>query len=236
MNNYNENYSQIGSSTSLDSYVSAVMRKVYVKMFLALLITAATAWYVATSPALTNFFFGSLSHIAIFFVVEIVTVLALTFAMYKVSTPVAKMLFYLFAIINGITFSVIFYAYTMSSIAYTFAITAGVFGAMSLYGYFTKNDLTRFGTFLLMGLIGLLICLVVNLFVASSTLEWIISFVGVAVFVGLTAWDTQRIKNMAATTSSSNVERVATLGALSLYLDLINLFWYLLRFFGNSRD
>lgn len=130
----------------------------------------------------------------------------------------------------------IFLVYTGDSIFKTFLITAGVFGAMSVYGYTTARDLTQFGTFLRMALFGLIICLVINIFWANNTLEWIISIAGVLIFIGLTAWDTQKIKQMAQMMPSSGYGHLATLGALSLYLDFINLFLYLLRFFGNSRD
>ena len=131
--------------------------------------------------------------------------------------------------------SFIFLAYTMSSIALTFFVTAGVFLAMSVYGYTTKNDLTKFGTYLIMALIGLIVCTIINIFWANGVMDWIISFAGVAIFIGLTAWDTQKIKNMAQQTDEANVSKLATWGALSLYLDFINLFLYLLRIFG-SRD
>jgi FtsH-binding integral membrane protein len=126
--------------------------------------------------------------------------------------------------------------YTQASIVLTFAITAGVFGTMAIYGYVTKSDLSKFGSFMTMALFGLIICIVVNMFMHSSTMEWIISFAGVVIFIGLTAWDVQKIKRMAAMSDASNEGKVATLGALSLYLDFINLFLYLLRFFGSSRD
>ena len=115
-------------------------------------------------------------------------------------------------------------------------MTAGVFGAMSIYGYVTQNDLSRMGSFLMMALFGLIIAIVVNIFLGSSQLEWIISIVGIAIFIGLTAWDTQKIKQMAAMSDGNSAEKLATIGALSLYLDFINLFLYLLRFLGNSRD
>ena len=148
---------------------------------------------------------------------------------------VTDLLFYLYAILNGVVFSSIFVVYELGSIAYTFFITAGVFGAMSVYGLVTKNDMTRFGSYCVMALFGLIIATVVNIFVASSTLDWIISFVGVALFIGLTAWDTQKIKNAAYEVEPSQMGKLATIGALSLYLDFINLFLYLLRIFGNNK-
>lgn len=156
-------------------------------------------------------------------------------AVNKISSPVATVLFYVYSLLNGVTFALIFAAYTPVSIFKTFLITAGVFGAMSVYGYFTNRDLTKIGSFLFMALIGLIIASVINIFWANSTLEWIVSIAGVLIFIGLTAWDTQKIKQMAQY-NAIEPSRLATIGALSLYLDFINLFLYLLRFFGSSRD
>ncbi|WP_298661961.1 Bax inhibitor-1/YccA family protein [uncultured Barnesiella sp.] len=223
-------------STATSSVLSTVMRKVYVRMFLALVVTAFTALYVASSPALQTTILGSR---AIFFglmIAELAVVFVLSGMLHKLSTATATLLFYLYAILNGVVFSSIFVVYELGSIAYTFFITAGVFGAMSVYGLVTKNDMTRFGSYCVMALFGLIIATVVNIFVASSTLDWIISFVGVALFIGLTAWDTQKIKNAAYEVEPSQMGKLATIGALSLYLDFINLFLYLLRFFGRSND
>ena len=139
-------------------------------------------------------------------------------------------------VVNGLMLFPIFFAYSPGSIAKTFFITAAVFGAMSVYGFFTTKNLARWGSVLFMLLIGLIICSLVNIFLHSSTMDWIISLAGVAIFVGLTAWDTQQIKAMALSMPADSVGRLATVGALSLYLDFINLFLYLLRFFGSSRD
>ena len=147
----------------------------------------------------------------------------------------AVLLFFVYAIINGVTLASIFRVFEISTIAQTFFITAGVFGAMSAYGYLTRADLSKFGAFLFMALIGLIITSVVNIFMGSETLDWVISLVGVGIFIGLTAWDTQKIKMMVMQSNGYNVGKIATLGALSLYLDFINLFLYLLRIFG-SRD
>lgn len=223
-------------STATSSVLSTVMRKVYVRMFLALVVTAFTALYVASSPALLTTILGSR---AIFFgliIAELAVVFILSGRIHKLSTATAALLFYLYAILNGVVFSSIFVVYELGSIAYTFFITAGVFGAMSVYGLVTKNDMTRFGNYCVMALFGLIIATVVNIFVASSTLDWIISFVGVALFIGLTAWDTQKIKNAAYEVEPSQMGKLATIGALSLYLDFINLFLYLLRFFGRGND
>ena len=144
-------------------------------------------------------------------------------------------MFYVYSILNGIVLTAILDAYTASSVFGTFVITAAVFGTMTIYGYVTKSDLSRVGNFLFMALIGLIICTIVNLFMHSSTMEWIISFAGVVIFIGLTAWDTQKIKQMAAFADESQAGKLATIGALSLYLDFVNLFLYLLRFFGSRE-
>ena len=138
--------------------------------------------------------------------------------------------------VNGLALFPIFLVYTHVSIAKTFFITAGTFGAMSIFGYTTKQDLTKFGTYLIMALFGLIIVSIVNIFAKSSSLEWIISGVGVLIFIGLTAWDTQTIKRWAESAPAESTGKLATLGALSLYLDFINLFLYLLRFFGRGND
>lgn len=235
MENYNVNaYSTPG--VSLDKQVSLVMKLVYVKMFLALLVTAFTAWVIGSNGA---FILYMAQHSWVYWglmLVELGMVFAISGAINKLNPMVASLLFYLFAVVNGAVFSIILSVYTFDSIFKTFLITAGVFGAMSVYGYFTTRDLTKFGTFLYMALWGLVIAIVVNIFWANSTLEWIVSIAGVLIFVGLTAWDTQKIKQMAAMTPNATDGRLATLGALSLYLDFINLFLYLLRFFGSSRD
>lgn len=233
MNNYNLDSF---NSQSLDSRVSQVMKRVYVKMFLALLVTAGAAWICSCIPNLVYFL---ATHRWVYWgllIAELLMVFGISGAVNKISSPVATLLFYAFSILNGVTFSLIFYAYDLGSIFKTFIITSGVFGAMSVYGYFTSRDLTKIGNFLFMALIGLIIASVVNIFWANSTLEWIVSIAGVLIFIGLTAWDTQQIKRMAEYNGGFSVSRLATIGALSLYLDFINLFLYLLRFFGSSRD
>ncbi len=232
MNNYNmDSY----GSQALDTRVSQVMKRVYVKMFLALLVTGGAAWICAGIPDLMYFL---ASHRWVYWgllIVELLMVFGISGAINKISSPVATVLFYAYSLLNGVTFALIFAAYTPVSIFKTFLITAGVFGAMSVYGYFTNRDLTKIGSFLFMALIGLIIASVINIFWANSTLEWIVSIAGVLIFIGLTAWDTQKIKQMAQY-NAIEPSRLATIGALSLYLDFINLFLYLLRFFGSSRD
>lgn len=197
---------------------------------------AGVAIYVAASPAIMSAIFSSSLTFWGLIIAEFACVIAITGAINKLSTFAATSLFFLYAVLNGVVFSSIFWFFELGSIAYTFAITAGVFGAMSIYGYLTSNDLTKMGSFLFMALIGLIITTIVNIFVGSSTLEWLISFAGVAIFIGLTAWDTQKIKQMVQYSDSSQVGKIATIGALTLYLDFINLFLYMLRFFGNSRN
>ncbi|MBQ9585938.1 MAG: Bax inhibitor-1/YccA family protein [Muribaculaceae bacterium] len=220
---------------SLTTYMSKVMRKVYMKMFLGLLVTALTSWLVLTNETILMTLVQSRGLLIGLCVAELALVFILSMAINKLSSPVATLLFYAYAVINGITLTPIFLMYTMSSIALTFFVTAGVFLAMSIYGYTTKSDLTKFGTFMVMALIGLIVCTIINIFWANSVMDWIISFAGVIIFIGLTAWDTQKIKQMAQETDEMNVGKLATLGALSLYLDFINLFLYLLRFLGNRN-
>ena len=223
-------------STAGTSVLSTVMRKVYGRMFFALVVTALTALYVASSPALLATILGSRGIFFGLIIAELAVVFVVSGMLHKLSSTTAVLLFYLYAILNGVVFSSIFVVYELGSIAYTFFITAGVFGAMTVYGLVTKNDMTKFGSYCMMALFGLIIATVVNIFVASSTLDWIISLVGVALFIGLTAWDTQKIKNAAYEVEPSQMGKLATIGALSLYLDFINLFLYLLRFFGRGND
>lgn len=235
-----ENYSNYSQAQALDMRVSKVMKRVYLKMFLALLVSGLVAWFTQ-SLAISNMEFaqalyGSRATMWILLLVEVGIVLFMTLRLDKISSSTATVMFYVFSIINGITLSVIFLVYSPNSIIKTFLITSATFGAMSVYGYMTNKDLTRIGSFLFMALIGLIICSLVNLFMHSDTLGWIISGAGVLIFLGLTAWDTQKIKQMAMVAPSESVGKLATMGALSLYLDFINLFLYLLRFFGDSRN
>ena len=211
------------------------MRKVYVKMFLALLVTALAAWFTASSEAMLNIIFGNKIVFWGLMIAEFGIVIMLSARINKISTSTATTMFYLYAVINGVVFSSIFLAFAPMAIFKTFLITSVTFGAMAVFGYTTKQDLSKFGTILSMCLIGLIIAIVVNIFLKSENMDWIISIVGVVIFVGLTAWDTQRIKEMALTTGEDNAGKLATMGALSLYLDFINLFLYLLRLFGRDR-
>lgn len=242
MDNYNNQYGQYGqynpqaSQANLATYVSDIMKRVYLRMTLALLITAFVA-YMTMKTGLVMTIFQYPYAIWILMGAEIGLVIYLTARVNKMSNTTATTLFFLYSVVNGVVLSTIFLVYDISSIAYTFFITAGVFGAMSIYGYTTSRDLSKMGSILVMALIGLIICVVVNIFLASSTLDWIISLAGVAIFIGLTAWDTQKIKQWAAASvdQPEMVGRLATMGALSLYLDFINLFIYLLRIFGRRN-
>lgn len=236
MNQYPYNMPQYGGSDfALSSRVSTVMKGVYLRMTFGLIVTALVSMLAATQGFMQIMMTHSIVYWGLF-IAEIAIVLILASRLTKMSSAAAAGLFYLFAIINGLALTPILFIYTGASIAKTFFICAGTFGAMSIYGYTTKSDLSRIGSLLYMGLFGLIICSVVGIFWHNSTFEWIISFLGVAIFIGLTAWDTQQIKRMAEMMPASTASHIATIGALNLYLDFINLFLYLLRFFGNSRD
>ena len=213
-----------------------LMRKVYVWMTLALVITGLTAYGVATTPAMRQIFVSS-GLFWVLAIAELAIVFGVTAAINRISLTTATLLFTLYSVINGRLLSSIFLVYTATSIASVFFITAGTFGAMALVGYTTKTDLSSMGKILFMALIGLIIASVVNIFVGSKGLDLIISYVGVLIFVGLTAWDTQKIKNMLleAPDASESMQKIALLGALTLYLDFINLFIYLLRIFGKRN-
>ena len=223
---------------SLSLAFPALMRKVYVWMTLALVLTGITAYGVASSPSLMMTIFQTPAIMWGLIIAELAIVIAISAAINRLSLTTATLLFVLYSVLNGATFSLIFAVYTMSSIANVFFITAGTFGVMAAYGYFTKRDLSSLGKLLLMALIGLIIATLVNVFlVKSSGFDLILSYAGVLIFVGLTAYDTQKIKQMLAmqTDMGEGAQKVALLGALSLYLDFINLFLYLLRIFGRRE-
>jgi len=217
---------------------ASLMRKVYVWMALALVVSGLTAMCVAQNASLMTTIMTHPSSIWILCIAEIGLVIYLTAKINKMSFPTAGILFVVYSILNGVTLSFIFLAYTLTSITSTFFITAGTFAAMSLIGYNTKKDMTSIGRYLLYALVGLIVASVVNIFLASSPLQWIISFIGVIVFVGLTAYDTQKIKQMFLMYGddvNESTQKLALMGSLSLYLDFINLFLYLLRFFGDRK-
>ena len=223
------------SAQAVTTLVSNAMKRVYFKMTLALIVTALTALWASTSYGYVSFLVTHTWLIWVLVAAELGLVIAISGAINRLSNAAASGLFYLFAVVNGLMLCTIFLAYSPGVIAKTFFITAGTFGAMSVYAYFTSNDLSRIGSYLIMALFGLIIASVVNIFLHSSTLDWIVSIAGVFIFIGLTAWDTQQIKLRAMSTAPEGVSKLATIGALTLYLDFINLFLYLLRIFGN-RD
>jgi FtsH-binding integral membrane protein len=213
------------------------MVKVYGWMSVGLILTGVVAWYTASSEALLGFIFGTKWMFFALIILELISVALLVSMINRMSANLATFVFFVYATLNGLTLSCIFIVYTTSSIASTFFITAGTFAVMSIYGYTTKSDLSKWGNLLFMGLIGLMIASVANWFMKSEMLHWIISFVGVITFVGLTAYDTQKIKNMniIGNEGSDEDHKEAIMGALTLYLDFINLFLYLLRIFGRRR-
>lgn len=226
-----------GTDMSVASALPALMRKVYVWMTLALVITGFTAYAVATSPALLMAIVGNRFVLLGLIVAELALVVGISGAINRLSLTAATLMFVLYSVINGATLSVVFLAFTMSSITSVFFITAGTFATMALVGYTTKKDLTSMGRMLFMALIGLVIATVVNMFMRNSGLDMILNYVGVLVFVGLTAYDTQKIKEqlMMAGDAGEAWQKMALVGALTLYLDFINLFLYLLRILGKRE-
>ena len=205
----------------------AIFRKVYIWMSLALCITGLTALIIANN---NDIMYSLLQNEAMFWgilIAELVLVFVLAGRINKLSMGTATFLFILYSILNGVTMSLTFIIYTESSIASTFFVTAGTFGAISIYGYATKKDLSSWGSILIMGLIGIIIASIVNIFMASETLYWIISYAGVLIFVGLAAYDTQKIKKAILDPNvevNESLNKIALMGALELYLDFVNLF------------
>lgn len=234
MSNFNNRITSFASSASKtvhDSSLRAYMVKVYNFMTIALAISGFVAFSVANSPSLMQAIFGTgLKYIAMF--APLVFVFIFASKIQSMSDASAKMCLWIFSAIMGVSLATIFIAYTGTSIARTFFIAASTFGAMSLYGYTTKRDLSEFGSFLIMGLIGIVIASIVNLFMHSSALQFAISVIGVFVFIGLTAYDTQRIKQ---SYYMGGGDKMAVMGALSLYMDFINLFIMLLHLLGDRR-
>lgn len=222
---------------ALYSAFPALMRKVYVWMALALVITGITAYGVASSPSLLMTIYSNKAVLWGLIIGELVLVFAISGAINRLSLRTATLLFIFYSALNGATLSSIFVLFEIATIGKVFFITAGTFGVMAFYGYTTKRDLSSIGKILFMALLGLIIATVVNMFMKSTTFDYVLSYVGVLIFTGLTAWDTQKIKQMLQTQYdlSEGAQKLALLGALTLYLDFINLFLYLLRIFGR-RD
>jgi len=220
--------------------VNSFIQGVYNWMALGLGLTGLVAFFVANNPTLLQLIFGNKLIFFGLIIGELALVFTISARVHKMEASTATKLFLLYAALNGATLSVVFLAYTASSIASTFLICAATFGACSIYGMTTKKDLTSWGGFLFMGLIGIIIASVVNIFLQSSAVSMIVSYIGVFIFIGLTVYDTQRLKTMAMTQPEGLDEAVirkgSILGALSLYLNFINMFLFMLHIFGGSRD
>jgi len=229
--------SSASRATSFDSALRDYMVKVYQYMSIALAISGGIAFMVASSDQLMQAIFGTpLAYVVMF--APLVFVFIFGFKINSISAQKAKSFLWIYAGLMGLSLATIFAVYTATSITRVFLITASTFGAMSLYGYTTKKDLTNIGSFLIMGLIGLMIASLVNIFLKSSALDFALSIIGVFIFIGLTAYDTQRIKQTYYHFAGHDeaVNKMAVMGALSLYMDFINLFIMLLRFFGERKD
>lgn len=218
--------------------ISVFIRKVYGWMAVGLITSALAAWATVATPALLSIVLGNSIFFFAIIIIELILVASISGLVRRASAQTIANLFIIYAILNGITLSIVLLAFTTASIVSTFVVTAGMFGAMSLYGYTTKRDLTSWGSLLFMGLIGIILASVVNIFLQSNSLQFVVSILGVIIFVGLTAYDTQKIKEMGSYVQGDTDEgqKMALRGALALYLDFINLFLHLLRFFGHRRD
>ncbi|MBW1669265.1 MAG: Bax inhibitor-1/YccA family protein [Deltaproteobacteria bacterium] len=220
--------------------VNSFVRSVYNWMCIGLALTGFIAYYVSSSEAMVRLVFGNSFVFLLLILAELALVFSISGMVNRMSAGTATALFVLYSALNGVTLSFIFLAYARASIASTFFICSATFLGCSIYGWTTKRDLTSWGGFLMMGLIGIIIASLVNMFFRSSSVSMIVSYIGVLVFVGLSAYDTQKLKNMALTQPAdldgAVIRKGAILGALSLYLDFINLFLLLLRIFGQSRD
>ena len=227
-------YERIEGYHSINSVSSSLISKVYVWMTLALAITGVTAYGVATTPTL----FMTMGKMMWGLVIaELVLVFTLSAAINRLSLSVATLMFIVYSVLNGCMLSSIFYVYSPMIITKVFFITAGTFGITAAYGYATKRDLSSFGRIFYMALLGLFIATVVNFFMKSATLDYLLSYAGVIIFTGLTAWDSQKIRKLLQMQYEvdEKSQKLALLGALTLYLDFINLFLYLLKIFGNKK-
>jgi FtsH-binding integral membrane protein len=226
----------IYENRAIDAVAASFMTKVYGWMCFALGLTALTAWRVSESTQIIHYIAENSGIIWILLIAQLGLVFAISGAINKMSSQTATVLFVIYSLLTGITLSFIFLIYTAESIATTFAVTGLTFGIMSFYGFVTKKDLSGWGNLLFMALIGLILATVVNIFWANSTLYWITTYAGILIFVGLTAYDTQKLKNMSRQIGEGEAaNKMAILGALTLYLDFINMFLFLLRLFGRRR-
>lgn len=235
----NTNFNQVSGYSNSDyktKVINSLVEKVYLWMTIALIITAGSSYLTVTSPTLMNMVYGSSYAIWILFGIELVIVFVMSGMINRLSTGALMTLFIIFSVLNGVTCSSIFLVFTKGSLVSTFLITSATFAVMSIYGYFTKEDLTKWGNILIMGLIGVVIASIVNLFMHSSTLYWIVTIIGIFVFVGLVAYDTQKIKKLGQMVNGEGVGKLALMGALTLYLDFINLFLLMLNLFGGRRQ
>ena len=223
-----------GSTVETQTRVRAFFRSVYGWMFGGLLLTTLAALWVVSSAPMQQLVLGNPVMPWVLFLAELGIVAFLSFRVTRMSAGAAAAAFLVFALLNGLSLSVLFFVYTAASLVQAFASAAGMFGAMAIYGAITKRDLNSWGQFFFMGLIGIVICSVLNFFVHSSALSFTISVVGIFVFLGLTAYDNQKLKTMAL--AGGPTENYAVMGALALYLDFINLFLFILRIFGSRRN
>ncbi|GAB6887404.1 Bax inhibitor-1/YccA family protein [Desulfothermus okinawensis JCM 13304] len=231
--------SELRAYTTTQAATNVFLRGVYLWMSIGLMITAYISYLISSSPTLISIFLQNQLLFIGIIIGEIVLVVTISGAISRLSASMATILFIVYSGLNGITLSTIFLIYTKASIMKTFFVCSGMFGAMSIYGYTTSKDLTSWRSFLFMGLIGVIIASVVNMFFHSTQMEFVISVIGILVFIGLTAYDTQKLKQMgqnAPLDKKSTLQKGTILGALTLYLDFINLFLLLLRFFGSGRD
>jgi uncharacterized protein len=243
----NNNMNIFGSNNVFQKKTQAVpisqtfLASVFGWMFLGLALTAVTAWLTASTPALIGAMYGARGGMTLFGWIVLLAPLGFVVLMSarinKMAASTMALLFVLFSVLMGMSLSSVLLVYTGASIAKTFVIASGMFGTMAIVGYTTKTDLTRFGSIMIMGVIGLFIAMIVNMFLHSSGLDYIVSFIGVLLFTGLTAYDVQKLKRIGAgmVQGVEDTRKMTIMGALSLYLDFINLFLFLLRFFGDQR-
>jgi len=242
MNNLNKSFNYVEQQQQTVAVAKTFLSGVFMWMFLALGITAATAWLFATTPSLISMLYnsetGGMSITGwIVMLSPLGLVLLMSARINRLSASTMVLVFIIFSLLMGASLSFVFLAYTGASIAKTFVITSAMFGSMAVLGYTTKTDLSKFGSIMFMGLIGIIIASVVNMFMRSEMMDYIISFIGVLVFTGLTAYDVQKLKRIGSQVAAEteSARKLTIMGALTLYLDFINLFLFLLRFFGNRR-